>query len=418
MKKLLACISIIATTTFVNAQSGYEEFTASGSFTVPEDVTSINIAVIGGGGGGNINGYGGGGGGGYAYGTFAVTPGANISVTIGAGGGTGAAGGTTSVGAFIQATGGATGTWVNHPNIGGGGAGGVGSGGTLNYTGGNGGGGYWTYFGGGGGGAAGPDGNGSNGGDAIVWNGNCMFPGGSAGASGGFPGGDGGKGAGFTDAGCNVTDPAAPGMTYGGGGGSGNGIGSTPGAGSNGYAIITWGNPCPDPSNIAVSNVETTSAELSWTENGEATSWNIEWGVSGFTLGTGNTEVVTENPYLLEGLDPDTTYDFYVQSICGGAGNSDWTGPFTFETEEELAMEDNTIAGFNFYPNPMDEILTLSAHTTLDKVIVYTVLGNQVINQNIGEATAEINVSSLTPGIYLMKVISNGKTGTYRLIKN
>ncbi|HLU51093.1 MAG TPA: T9SS type A sorting domain-containing protein, partial [Flavobacteriaceae bacterium] len=124
------------------------------------------------------------------------------------------------------------------------------------------------------------------------------------------------------------------------------------------------------------------------------------------------------NPYLLEGLDPDTTYDFYVQSICGGAGNSDWTGPFTFETEEELAMEDNTIAGFNFYPNPMDEILTLSAHTTLDKVIVYTVLGNQVINQNIGEATAEINVSSLTPGIYLMKVISNGKTGTYRLIKN
>lgn len=417
MKKLLICISIITTTSFLSAQSGYQEFTTSGSFTVPPDVTSINIEVIGGGGGGNINGYGGGGGGGYSFGTFAVTPGDVIPVTIGLGGASGSSGGTTSVGAFLQATGGATGTWVSHPNIGGGGAGGVGSGGTINYTGGTGGGGYWTYFGGGGGGAAGPDGDGSPGGDAIVWSGNCLFPGATGGASGGFPGGDGGKGAGFQDAGCNVTDPAEPGFNYGGGGGSGNGIGSTPGQGADGYAIITWGDPCPDPTDLLASDIEMDSALLSWTENGEATSWNIEWGISGFTPGTGTTIEVDENPYLLEGLTPDTAYDFYVQAICGGAGNSEWGGPTTFETEEELGTDDNTITGFSFYPNPLQETLTLSATNTLDQVIIYTVLGHQVINQQIGTASTEINVSNLTPGIYLMKVVSGGQTATHRLIK-
>lgn len=418
MKKLFTFFTILLVAPFIYAQSGFQEFTTSGNFTVPNGVTSIDLEVVGGGGGGNINGYGGGGGGGYSSGTFSVTPGTVISVTIGAGGGTGGTGGTTMVGSLIQATGGASGTWVNHPNVGGGGAGGVGSGGSINYSGGNGGGGYWTYFGGGGGGAAGADGNGSNGGDAIPWNGNCVFPGGSAGESGGFPGGNGGKGAGFTDAGCNVTDPAEPGMNYGGGGGSGNGIGSTPAAGSSGYAIISWGNPCPDPSGLTTTEIEITSALLNWTENGTATTWNIEWDLTGFTLGTGNTEIVNENPYLLEDLAPNTSYDFYVQSICGGAGNSDWAGPITFQTEEELGTENNTIAGFNYFPNPMNEVLYLSADSNLENVIIYTISGQKVLDQNIEVATTEINVSNLTSGIYLMKVISKGQTGIYRLIKN
>lgn len=418
MKKLLAFFTTLLVTPFIYAQSGSQEFTTSGNFTVPANVTSITIEVVGGGGGGGINGSGGGGGGGYSLGTFSVTPGDIIPVTIGNGGGSGAAGGTTSVGAFLQATGGDPGVWVSHPNIGGGGAGGIGSGGTVNYSGGDGGGGYWTYFGGGGGGAAGYISNGSNGGDTITWNGNCLTPGGSGGEGGGIPGGNGGKGAGFTDAGCNVTDPAASGMLYGGGGGGGNGIGSTPGSGYSGYALISWGDSCADPTDLTATDIELTSAVLDWTENGTATSWNIEWDLSGFTLGTGNTEEVIEKPYLLEGLSPGTSYDYFVQAVCGGTGNSTWIGPFTFQTDEEAGIEDNTIAGFTFFPNPVNETLYLNAINTIDNVIIYNILGQKVLDKNIGTDTTEINVSNLSPGIYLMKVISKGQTGIYRLVKN
>ncbi|MCX6312298.1 MAG: T9SS type A sorting domain-containing protein [Bacteroidetes bacterium] len=234
MKKVFTLLSVVLLSNSLFSQTGAQAFTASGMFTVPAGVTSITIQVVGGGGSGGGNGTGGGGGGGFSMGVYSVTPLSTFPVTIGT------AGGTTSVGALIQATGGGQGVSVPNPQIGGGGAGGVGSGGTVNFTGGIGGGGFYTYFGGGGGGAAGSTGNGGIGGNTIAWTGICQTPGGSAGIAGGAPGGDGGKGAGFTDVNCNITNPSAGGVNYGGGGGGGNGNGGGPGVGANGYALITW----------------------------------------------------------------------------------------------------------------------------------------------------------------------------------
>src|SRR5690606_25123894 len=42
---------------------------------------------------------------------------------------------------------------------------------------------------------------------------------------------------------------------------------------------------CIRPSNLATSAITPNSAELSWTENNSATSWNIEYGPSGFVQG-------------------------------------------------------------------------------------------------------------------------------------
>ncbi|MEO6167757.1 MAG: T9SS type A sorting domain-containing protein [Chitinophagales bacterium] len=235
----LLLLNLIAYATF--SQSGSETFTSSGTYTVPEGITLISIDVIGAGGTGGINGGGGGGGGGYASGVYSVTPFSILTVTIGEGG-NGSIAGTSSVDAFISASGGENGFSVSNPNLGGGGAGGVGINGTIvNRTGGTGGGGYWTYFGGGGGGAAGSAGDGLTGGNTIVWNGaNCLTPGGVGGGNGGVPGGSGGKGAGFTDAFCSVSNPAEDGLNYGGGGGGGNGNGGGPAAGAGGYCKISF----------------------------------------------------------------------------------------------------------------------------------------------------------------------------------
>lgn len=212
--------------------------TSSGPFTVPAGVTSITVELVGAGGNGASNGGGGGGGGGYARGTYTVVPGSTFSIVVGEGG---SGLGTIVGGLGILAGAGENATTVANPNLGGGGAGGVGQGGQVTRTGGSGGGGYYTYFGGGGGGAAGPAFNGGAGGNTIVWNGgNCLTPGGAPGIGGGMPGGNGGKGAGFTDNNCSVTDPAGQGGTYGGGGGGGNGIGSPVGIGGGGICIISW----------------------------------------------------------------------------------------------------------------------------------------------------------------------------------
>ncbi len=243
MKKAIALLLLVSAAIAAAAQSGVQVFTASGTFTVPENVSAITIEVVGAGGTGGINGGGGGGGGGYASGEYTVSPLSVLNITVGIGG-NGSAEGTTSVDQLIAASGGENGFSVSNPNLGGGGAGGMGSGGNIsNRSGGAGGGGYWTYFGGGGGGAAGAVANGSNGGNTIVWNGsNCLTPGGAGGINGGAPGGNGGKGAGFIDAFCNVSNPSVAGASYGGGGGGGNGNSGPPAIGSNGYCKISWCN--------------------------------------------------------------------------------------------------------------------------------------------------------------------------------
>lgn len=272
MKKIITSF-FMSITALGFSQISSQSFTISGSFVVPQGVTTVTVDVIGAGGNGGMNGSGGGGGGGAARSTYNVTPGTSIPVVIGAAGG-GSVTGVTSFSNVLYGTCGANGTSVSNPGIGGGGIGGNGVGGTIgNWTGGTGGGGYYTYFGGGGGGAASPSANGSNGGNTITWTGICQTPGGTGGSGGGIPAGAGGKGAGFTDASCNVTDPAGNGVSFGGGGGGGNGNGGGPGTGANGFCEVFYYSCQPasapvnttPPANLVICNSNTTTLTASAT---------------------------------------------------------------------------------------------------------------------------------------------------------
>ncbi|MBF98710.1 MAG: hypothetical protein CMI36_06950 [Owenweeksia sp.] len=89
---------------------------------------------------------------------------------------------------------------------------------------------------------------------------------------------------------------------------------------------------CADPTNPGATNITDVSADLYWTESGTATSWNVEYGVSGFTLGVGTSIVASNDTTSIGSLTPATTYDYYVQSDCGSGSQSTWVGPFTFAT--------------------------------------------------------------------------------------
>jgi hypothetical protein len=124
-------------------------YASSTTFTVPLGVTLVRATVIGGGGGGggssSTYAAAGGGAGGFASGTFAVTPGSVIAITVGQGGAggyagpdgpngaaaaSGGSGGPSSFGAFCSATGGAGGLFENTQGTAGG-QGGQGSGGEI-----------------------------------------------------------------------------------------------------------------------------------------------------------------------------------------------------------------------------------------------------------------------------------------------
>ncbi len=91
---------------------------------------------------------------------------------------------------------------------------------------------------------------------------------------------------------------------------------------------------CFKPTNLSTGTVTATSIQVAWTSGG-ASNWNIEYGPVGFTPGSGTVVSTTTNPFIVTGLSPNTTYDFYVRDSCGVGDVSAWEGP----------VDDTTLCG-------------------------------------------------------------------------
>jgi len=90
---------------------------------------------------------------------------------------------------------------------------------------------------------------------------------------------------------------------------------------------------CPAPSALAATGITNNSASFSWNIGCVETAWQLEYGASGFTPGTGTMSNVTTNTNAsITGLAPETVYDVYVRANCGPGDQSTWAGPVSITT--------------------------------------------------------------------------------------
>ena len=87
-----------------------------------------------------------------------------------------------------------------------------------------------------------------------------------------------------------------------------------------------------------------------------------------------------------------------------------------FTSDVTLRVNNDAIKGFNLYPNPVTNgrlfINTLS--NSEKKIQIFDVLGKKVLSTNL--KGREINVSKLHSGVYIIKIIEEGKTATRKLV--
>lgn len=113
---------------------------------------------------------------------------------------------------------------------------------------------------------------------------------------------------------------------------------------------------CPIPTELEVLNILNNSVTLHWNENGPAQNWKVEYGLSGYTPGTGNITETNSNYFIINGLPDTTCYDFYVQSICSISDSSLWSEKGMFCTAQVPASIPVTFdfeipSGFQFANN-------------------------------------------------------------------
>lgn len=86
---------------------------------------------------------------------------------------------------------------------------------------------------------------------------------------------------------------------------------------------------CQSPTNFTAlrSTTDTTKVNLLWNANGDEIGWEIQYGETGFAVGSGTTIPSTTTTKSITGLSATLGYDFYVRSNCSGTENSVWIGP-------------------------------------------------------------------------------------------
>ena len=149
--------------------------------------------------------------------------------------------------------------------------------------------------------------------------------------------------------------------------------------------------------NQMASNVTSTSADLSWDYTG-TNCFNVEYGPAGFIQGTGvgalsgtlDTNVTA--PYSLTGLNPNTSYEFYVQNCC----NNTWEGPFMFQTECT-----GPLAAGTYSVGPTGDFATLDSVTSTLNVCGIA-----------GAVTFEFQSGSFSTSTYMGEISGSSSTNT------
>ncbi|MFZ4057221.1 MAG: T9SS type A sorting domain-containing protein [Ferruginibacter sp.] len=75
-------------------------------------------------------------------------------------------------------------------------------------------------------------------------------------------------------------------------------------------------------------------------------------------------------------------------------------------------------AQFVLFPNPANDVITVSAALSIEEIVITDIKGNVVQRKLFNnDQTAQINIDALASGIYFVKVISKGNTYVEKLVK-
>ena len=79
------------------------------------------------------------------------------------------------------------------------------------------------------------------------------------------------------------------------------------------------------------------------------------------------------------------------------------------------SVDDQNQLDILIYPNPTSDIVPIEGNYSQLNVVVYDILGKQVMNKPI---TNSIDISQLEKGIYILQLSDGAKLTTQRIIKN
>jgi len=150
------------------------------------------------------------------------------------------------------------------------------------------------------------------------------------------------------------------------------------------------------------------SVAFDWNPIQGFTNYNYTYSIDNQPLVNGTTMMSNfQVPGVLPGQS--VTFSLYInEGICSGVF------PVTCTTLANSNFENGTIA---YFPNPVNDILNITNLKTTATIEIINAIGQQIYSKRITTKDTQIEMSTLTNGIYFVKVTSENQIQTFKVIK-
>ena len=149
---------------------------------------------------------------------------------------------------------------------------------------------------------------------------------------------------------------------------------------------------------------------------------NVTWKFSGIDLPPSVPDTQIGHGYVTFQIKPKT--GFAIGDIIENTAEIYFdfnpaiiTNTHTTEFVETLGNASFAFSNLNYFPNPLKNTLTISNDAPIEFISISSVLGQQILSQKVNTLQTEIDLSTLSNGIYFVKVMCNGAEKTVKIIK-
>lgn len=119
----------------------------------------------------------------------------------------------------------------------------------------------------------------------------------------------------------------------------------------------------------------------------------------------------------LYSLESQAGVVYYVNIGYYSSSTDEAEGPFTLSFTQPLSVPGFDASNFKAYPNPVKNVLNLDYIDDITSVTVFNLLGQQMLSREINASKGQLDMSGLTAGSYLVKVVAGSQMKTIKVIK-
>ena len=185
------------------------------------------------------------------------------------------------------------------------------------------------------------------------------------------------------------------------------------------FAFITLGLTAQTTYNLGWSTDGGSNGQQLSIEVGDTVIWT--WGADGMSHNLAQIDDISEpdfaDTYFSEGhvyshtFTTPGTHDY----LCSPHPNT-MNGIIT--VSEALGIDDVVVSEFTFFPNPVNNVLSIKAQASIDGITIFNMLGQAVVRSTPNTTDSTVDMSALQTGAYFVQVSINNTLKTVRVIKN